>query len=56
MQLGPTGGPDEVVCASVAVLVAPDVKVPSKIALCSLSATGKSTKEEAFGPYCFSTL
>ena len=45
LRSGPTGGPDEVVCASGAVLIAPDVKVPSKIALCSLSATGKSTRD-----------
>ena len=55
LQSGPIGGPDEVVCASGAVLhIAPDVKVPSKIALCTaflLLANPLEiwAKEEAFG-------
>ena len=33
MQSGPTGGPDEVVCASRGVLIAPDANGHPKIAL-----------------------
>ena len=45
MRSGPTGGPDEVVCASGAVLVASDVSRHSKIALGTLCATVGSTRD-----------
>ena len=45
LQSGPTGGPDEVVCASGAMLIASDVSGHLKIAPSSLSATVKSTRD-----------
>ena len=45
MQSGPTGGPDEVVCASGAVLIASDVSGHSKIALGTPCATVESKRD-----------
>ena len=46
LRSGPTGGPDEVVCASGAMLIASDaVSGHLKIAPSSLSATVKSTRD-----------
>ena len=45
MRSGPTGGPDEVVCASGAVLVASNVSEHSKIALGTPCATVISRRD-----------
>ena len=45
MQLDPTGGPDEVVCAPRGVLIAPDENGHPKIALGTLVATAISTRD-----------
>ena len=45
MQSGPTGGPDEVVCAPRGVLIAPDENGHAKIALGTLVAAVESIRD-----------